>query len=654
VGQCAGRRFHARLGVPMKRALAIALVLLAVTPAWAKKGSKGSSDDDDDTAEDAGTDDDDAGDDKPTKKKHEKDQKDDSDEKADKKDKKDDSSDDDESSDDEGGDKSDEKAKPEKKQAPADDEPAKQDLTGHDLGTKKKTTEFEKDRFFVDKVDTPKTENGTLIQGSLSSSSFYYAEGGGNYPSATAGATAGTNTGPDRMWTDLRLQTDFRHIGGGRWDARIDGRIRFVNDAGLSAATTLTTPENNQVQSGFNGKNEYDLRELWLVRNGVRSDLFLGRQYIPDLGGLKIDGLRVDYASSNKLTLIGFGGLYPLRGSRSLDTDYIALKVPGSLDPAGKYVGATGFGGAYRTINAYGSIGGVAEVPISNKEQARFYITSSGYYRAGSKLDFYHFILADVVGSAGAQLTNLSAGVNGKPTDRLRLTASINHVDTETLAIQAGAFLNPVDQQPGGATVVQNETFIRRLATDEARGSVSAGLGQFQRFQLSTAIAYRSRPAFSLSTGNQTLVPIDDASSVEVWASLVDRHSIKDARIGIEGSNSFGVGTTPYQRNTALFMRGYVGHSIKEGRGEWLAEVSYLHVVDSQKTSSCGNVDTCYGSSESTIYDLGGELYYRLKSNWFTVASLSIAHNTTKAVAVTAPDPAVNSLTGFLRIAYRF
>jgi len=604
----------------MKRALAIALVVLAVTPAWAKKG-KGSDDDDDTASEDAGTDDD--GDDQDTKK-------------ADK----DDSGDDDDSGDE---DKGDEKAKPEKKAA--DDEPAKQDLTGHDLGTKKKVTEFEKDRFFVDKVDTSKTENGTLVQGSLSSSSFYYAEAGGAYP----GLQAGNNTGPDRMFTELRLQTDFRHIGGGRWEGRIDGRARFVNTPDSMAGT-----EPNHIQSGFTGQNEYDIRELWLVRNGVRSDVFLGRQYIPDLGGLKIDGMRVDYASSNKLTLIGFGGLYPLRGSRSLSTDYVDLKVPGSLDPAGKFVGSTGFGGAYRTVNAYGSIGGVALVPISSKEQARVYLTSAGYYRAGSKLDFYHFALFDVVGSAGAQLTNLSAGVNGKPTDRLRLTASVNHVDTETLAIQAGAFLNPIDQQPGGATVVQNETFIRRLATNEARASVSAGLGQFQRFQLSTAIAYRQRPAFTVPTGNQTQVTIDDASSVEVWASLVDRHSIKDARIGLEGSRSFGVATIPYQRNEALYLRGYAGHQIKEGRGEWLAEVSYLQATDSASTATCADVNHCYGSANTTIIAVGGELYYRLKADWYTVATLSLGHNTTKAAAAMATDPAVNSLTGFFRIAYRF
>ena len=609
----------------MRKALAVALVLVSLSPAWAK-GKKGSDDDssDDDEASSSDDDSDNADDDKPAKK-----------DKADSK-----KSDDSDSSDDE-----DEKPKKgDKDAAPAKDEPVKQDLTGHDLGTKKKTTEFEKDRFFVDKVDTEKTEDHTLVQGSLASSSMYYAEGGGKYPTATM--TAGNDTGPDRMFTELRLQTDFRHIGGGRWDARVDGRVRFVN------TPPDERPETNYIQSGFNGQNEYDIRELWIVRNGVRSDVFLGRQYIPDLGGLKIDGLRVDYASSNKLTFIGFGGLYPLRGSRSLSTDYISLKTPGALDPAGKYVGTAGFGGAYRTVNAYGSIGGVTLVPLSSKEQARVYVTSSGYYRAGSKLDFYHFALIDLVGSAGAQITNLSAGVNGKPSDRLRLTASVNHVDTETLAIQAGAFLNPIDN--GTPTVVQNETFIRRLATDEARGGVSAGLGQFQRFQISTALSYRQRPSFQLLEANKTPVTIDDAASVEVWAQIVDRHSIKDARLGLEGSQSFGVGTLPYQRNESFYLRAFLGHEIKGGRGEFTGEVTYLKTADAAKSSTCADVNSCYGASNTTIEGIGGDLYYRLNEDWFGIAMLSIERNTTKLAGATAEDPAILGLTGFLRIAYRF
>src|SRR5262245_65241722 len=53
-----------------------------------------------------------------------------------------------------------------------------------------------------------------------------------------------------------------------------------------------------RIQSGFNGQNEYEVREAWIVRSGKRSDLFFGRQFITDLGALRIDGLRVDRKST--------------------------------------------------------------------------------------------------------------------------------------------------------------------------------------------------------------------------------------------------------------------------------------------------------------------------------------------------------------------
>ena len=66
------------------------------------------------------------------------------------------------------------------------------------------------------------------------------------------------------------------------------------------------------------------------------------------------------------------------------------------------------------------------------------------------------------------------------------------------------------------------------------------------------------------------------------------------------------------------------------------------------------DVNTCYGSSKTTLIEVGDELYYRLSPNWFGVALLSLARNNTKAVAATAADPTISGLTGFLRIAYRF
>jgi hypothetical protein len=606
----------------MRKLTALALILLAATPAWAKGKGGG---DDEDTDEESSDDSDDSGDEDTPKKP----------EKADK-----------------GDDSSDEDEQPKKAEPKADDEPKKQDLTGHDLGTKKKVTEFEKDRFFVDKVDTEKTENGTLVQGSLASTSFLYNESGGSY-----GGTLGNNNAPySRMFTELRLQTDFRHISGSRWEGRIDGRARFVNSPGNDA----TGGPADHIQSGLTGEDEYEVREAWLVRNGERSDVFIGRQFIPDLGAIKIDGLRVDYASSNRLTYIGFAGLYPLRGSRSVTTDYIELKDPTGLNPAGKFVATSGFGGAYRTINAYGSIGGVALAPLTNKEQARFYVTSNGYYRAGSKLDFYHFALIDLVGAAGFQLTNLSAGINAKPDQRLRLTLNVNHVDTETLNVQAGAFLNQTDQTGVGPTVVQNEAYLLRLATNEARGGVSAGLGQFQRFWISTAISYRERPAFSLKSPNgMTLVNLDEASSIDVWASIVDHHSFKDMKLGLDGSQTFGVGQVAYQRTKAFNLRAYGSHDFKQGRGEWQAEVTYTSLSDSVRSTTMmcqaapGSVPDCFGYSNATLLGFGGQIYYRLNPDWFGIVSAYATQINNKRADQPA-DPAILSLTGFLRIAYRF
>lgn len=526
----------------------------------------------------------------------------------------------------------------------------KQDLTGHDL-TSKKPNEFERDRFFADKLDTAATENGTLIQGNLTSSSLIYTERGGNYPAATAaGTTPGSNSAAySRLFTDLRLQTDFRHIAGSRWEARIDARARLVN----TPAPAQPSSPSPHIQSGLSGQNEYEVRELWLIRSGQRTDFILGRQFIPDLGGVKIDGLRFDYASSSRLTFLGFAGLYPLRGSRSISTDYIELKNP--ADPtisAGRFVGAGGFGAAYRTQNAYGSFGAVALVPLQ-REQPRVFATTSGYWRPSQSLDLFHFALIDAVSSYGAQITNLSAGLNYKPAQRLRLTTSFHHVDTDSLNIQAAAFYD----SPQPIPVVQNEIALQRISTTSARGSLSAGLGHLQRFELTVAMALRYRPSFALTTvaatGAGTAVQLDAAKSVEVYGSAVDRRSIFGTRIGVDALQSFGIGAIAFQRSEVLAVRGFLGRSLGDGRGEWETELSYAKTKDSGTTMSCGAVPTCFGQSTARVISGGGTLYYRLNREWLAIAQAFVSH-TVIASGMLAADPAILGLTGYARIAYRF
>ena len=557
-----------------------------------------------------------------------------------------------------------------KKQAgdPAGGALQKQDLNGHDLGTTKQANAFEKDRFFVDKVDSAKTQKSTLVQGSLTSTSFGYHESGGNLSPAAMSGDVPSASQFDRLYTDLRLQTDFRHIAAGKWDARIDVRGRVVNDPSPNTTGTngFTPGTNSTVQSGFLGKNELELKELWLLRNGVRSDVFIGRQFIPDLGGVKIDGARIDYASSSKFTLLGFGGLYPIRGSRSITDDYTPLLSnpdgTGKRSSAGRFTGAGGFGAAYRTLDAYGSFGGVVLAPLSS-ESPRVFGTSTGYWRYGPKLDFYHFAVVDLVGSnaVNAGLTNLSLGLNYKPDQRLRGTLSFNRVDTETLNVQAQAFLSNPDP---GINVVQNEAYLQRIATNQARTSLSAGLGELQRFELTVALAYRYRGQVVLSAPLQPAntapaATLPAAQSVELYGAITDRRSIADLRLGVDGSRIFGVGSATYQRTTSLSLRAFASHDISNGRGEWEAEVAYSSTKDDDAGMTCSpgaNVLTCFGAAQSSIISVGGNLYYRINRDWFAMGSAFLNRNgiSRNDMTATASDPPVTGLTGFFRIAYRF
>ena len=622
--------------------MVIAAPALANPPRKADKGHKGSGDDDDDDDDDTAA--------KAKAKQPEK---------------SDDGSgdDDDDDDDDTGSAAAKAKAAPEETTAAPTEEMQKQDLTGHDMGTNKQTTAEEKDRFFVDKVDTDKTKNGTLVQGSLTLSAFFYSESGGAYGNAGAQLVGNDTTAPPVYWTDLRLQTDFRHIGGGSWDGRVDFRARFVNtpnnDIGGTFVTGVSTPP-NLVQSGLLGENEYDLRELWLIRNGVRTDLIFGRQFIPDLGGVKIDGLRVDYASSSRFTYLGFGGLYPLRGSRSLSTDY-----GDSYDDTGKdlgrvFTGAAGFGGAYRTQQAYGSFGGVALVPLS-QEEARIFATSTGYWRINPMLDFYHFAIIDLISSYGAQLTNLSLGLNFKPTQRLRLTATFNRNDVDTLNIQAANFFtNQTSTAPAG--LVLNEIYVERIAANEARTSISAALGNDDRFQLTAALAYRERPDFTMALTGATAaplsIPVAAAQSVEVYGSFTDRHSVADLRLGVDGLDTFAVGDTPYDRVDVYSARVFAGRELASGKGEWEAELSYSSSKDDNGAkygATCAMVFDCFGASTNSVYSLGGTYYYRINRDWFTVLSAYLERTSVHATLPTpSDDAAINGITGFGRIAYRF
>ncbi|MEO8703309.1 MAG: hypothetical protein ABI867_24900 [Kofleriaceae bacterium] len=609
------------------RKLVVAIALAAlVSPAWAKKDKKPAADEEEEVDDTEETD-------KPDKKKPAA------------KAEPDEAEDTTDVSEDE----------PKKKSEPF----KKQDLTGHDIAGAKSANMFEQDRFFVDKRDDKKTSKKTLIQGALTSTSFLYKESG-----AQIGLTGvSSNSQYARLFTDLRLQTDFRHIAGGKWDARVDTRARAVTNPGASTDNFVPI-EDSHSQSGLTGEAELEIKELWLIRNGKRSDVILGRQFIPDLAGVKFDGLRIDYASSSKFTFLGFGGLYPVRGSRSITTDYQPLKgepdAAGVRADAGKFVGTGGFGAAYRTQNAYGAFGGVVIAPLSS-ESPRIFGTATGYWRNGPKLDIYHFGVIDVLGS-NAGLTNVSAGLNYKPDQRLRATLSVNRVDTETLNVQAQAFLNEPDLA-ANANIIQNEAFLIRVAQNQMRGSLSAGLGSMQRVELTvaTAVRYRGEITLTSPTADMPLtITLPAGKSVEVYGSIVDRRSFAKLRLGVDGSQIFKIGSDTYNRSASLGLRAFVARELASGHGEWEAEIAYASTKDDKAGTVCGiagtDIATCYGASNSTVLSLGGNLFYRFNRDWFGMGGLFLNRQNITSFngAVGTADPAVTGISGFVRVAYRF
>ncbi|MEZ4358903.1 MAG: hypothetical protein R3B48_01900 [Kofleriaceae bacterium] len=495
---------------------------------------------------------------------------------------------------------------------------------------------FEKERFFIDKIDSAATEDATLFQGNFISSTFLYSESGDKAAGGTGVGVggAGSNSQFSRLFTDLRFQLDARHIKGGRWQARVDARGRLTSDPedGSASATADT-----RIQSGLTGTSEAELKELWLTRPGDRYDIFLGRQFIPDLGAVKIDGIRIDYAKSDRVTVLGFAGAYPVRGSRTIGTDYPVLK-----DSVGNSLGRTppvagGLGAAYRTTLSYGSFGGGTIAPLKG-EIPRVFVTANGYTRTGPKLDLYHFALIDVVSEGGFSINNLSAGLNVRPSPALRLTASVNHVDTETLAVQARAFLeNPDDAS------TRNDSELRRVASTQAHAGLSASVGQLQQLEVSVGLTGRYRPEVTAGTNT-----FQASKNLDVLGQIVHRNLLS-SRIGLDAIRSFGLGGTS-TRSTFLTLRVFMSREFRQGRGSWEGELAYSNTKDESSEMFA------FGKSKTSTISAAGTVYYRLRTSLFAMASAGFGRFalSTVATGTNTSDPAVSSLTGFLRLAYRF
>ena len=140
---------------------------------------------------------------------------------------------------------------------------------------------------------------------------------------------------------------------------------------------------------------------------------------------------------------------------------------------------------------------------------------------------------------------------------------------------------------------------------------MSAGLGQLQRFELSTAATVRYRPGVTL-TGPPVVgmkaqeLSLSPTKGADIFFSFIDRRSFKDLRLGVDGSRSFAIGKVAFERNEVLAVRAFGARELASGKGEWEGEVGYATTKDKTAGVVCDGTNAtlgsqCFGSSTGSI-----------------------------------------------------
>ncbi|MCP4449792.1 MAG: hypothetical protein GY811_31340 [Myxococcales bacterium] len=540
--------------------------------------------------------------------------------------------------------------------------------------TRSQAQDENKAPFYEADPESKAEKKKTGLSGSVTSSTFFFTESGGN----DGGAIPLESASPtDRIFTDLRLQLDAKHIGGGKLDFKFDFRGRKQLER-CKARLTDMDPETEckAAQSGTWGGDELHLREAHLTYRGEHYYIGLGRQVMPEVASVRFDGVRVEQHKGESWKYAGFAGLYPTRGARDVRSDYPS--VPSDITDSASATTrllpvVAGAGGSYRKERIYGAVGLAGILPRGDEastglsESARVFLTSNGYWQQSGKTDIYHYIVFDVAGSQGVAITNVSLGASHRPTSQTRLFVRVNRVDTETLNVHAQQRLDPLD--PMASAPIQNKWYVARVAQESGELGGTASFSQ-NRFAVSASGTVRRRPEITLVQTDETLLLLPLAQALDIQLQLVDRHSLKDFRIGVSVNRSSGLGeenldqskSTNLDRSKSTYASLDLSRDFAGGKGEFEVNLNYLKATDQSLSFNCTPTEVdfqeCFGTSDTTSLGASGVVFYRPKRNWFAMGMIDLAHQSQKTGSIVAGErtaqPAVLMVTAFLRLAYRF
>jgi hypothetical protein len=522
---------------------------------------------------------------------------------------------------------------------------------------------------------------GGELRGSLTSTTFAAREISGEATPLSGGAQAPHESTATRLFTDIRARLDRDQLAG--MDVHADLRLRLTGSAiGLS---------NANLQSGLYGGPEYDIRQLYATRAGGSTDFRFGRQVVGELAATRIDGVRLTHRASDNWQYLGFAGLYPARGSRSITTDYVRSVEGFDANTREPIFGSpvlpvtAGGGTSYRYDRLYGSLGAVGIVPLADDratgelETPRVFFTSNGYWRQSLNLDLFHHAVVDAMGAAGAGLTNLHVGANARPSEFLRVSAAVTRVDTETLNVIAQRRLRDrVDEGATDSGLIQNYLQVARIAQESARLGVSAALAE-RRYEISTIGTLRRRPEVQLEERPGACDPAEDglvcvlvpgAQAMDVTLQAVDRRAPLDMRLEASVTEVFGLGGENLNRGRSRIARVKGSRPFSDGQGTFELAATYLNSADEFRGDACissgavlRDLDRCYGTSNLHAGTLGALAFYRINGSWMALGGLELGlqrlttvrqSDDDRDVLVDAPQPPIMLTTAFGRVSYRF
>ena len=431
----------------------------------------------------------------------------------------------------------------------------------------------------------------------LTLSTFLYRETGADAPAVVdQGATLQNASPVRRYFGDLRLE---------------------LGDAGFKLDARVRQTTSERFQSGADGGGEYEIRTLDYQLGSSRTFLTIGRQYIDSVGATKIDGLAFTRRFSTGVSATVFGGALPALGSRSLDTDYPRIRTDDGTTGSPLVPLAGGLGIAYQTANYHGDVG---------------------------------------VGGLG--LTNGSVGIDARPSERLQLTASVNHVSTDLLAIAARNALS--DPDPSAIGIVQNNIAVLRISQDAARGAATLALAQ-QRFELSVSGGVHLRPAVSVALADGSgAVTFPEAKSADTTFTVLDRRSLGGLRASLSAVLTFPIGSEVPNLGRGTIVRLGVSRSFAEQRGQLEADVMGEHFRDVDANHgmcmTSTNVFACYGTASTTAGQAGVLASWRVAREWLLLADTHVGYQDVHSISISGPVawPKLYSLTTFVRVQWRY